>query len=454
MTELTKPLLLICSTPIAGHLGPCKIIAKSLMERGYEVTFVTGTKYGPGISKLGATFVPLQGYSDFDFHPDSWAERWPARKGLKGIEEMVFDIEHLFNKPIPSQFESAQHALKIMTEKDPGRPIVVLQDLTFYGLLPLLMGAEGIKPTAVIAIGHASMLLSSQDVPPMGSGGLPDPSPEGRERTKAMHEAARNGALRGVNENFFQEFEKLGARRPDTDEIDSMYLIPDRFIQLCTPSAEFPRSDLPKTVFFSGGLPRGHRDAPVTRPSWWEEVTTNPSKKRIIFVSQGTVALKYEELLIPTIQAFADRDDTIVIAALGIKGASLPPSVKIPSNAYVEDFVPFDDILPYSDVLVTNGGYGAYQHGLSNGVPMIMAGDTQEKPETSARCEWLGTGINLRTGRPDVQLLREAVEKVFADGKYKEKVMEIKREMEGMDPIGIFEKHIQELVKEKSTLAN
>ncbi|KAJ8071588.1 hypothetical protein OCU04_001911 [Sclerotinia nivalis] len=454
MTKLAKPLILICSTPVTGHLGPCKILAKSLKKRGYEVTFITGTQYGPAISALGVTFVPLQGLSDYDFDPEVWEKRFPERKGLEGLAELVFDMEHLFNTPIASQFETVQRALKIMTEKDPGRPIIVLQDLTFCGIMPLILGAEGLKPTGVIAIGHAAMMISSQDAPPMGTGGLPDTSPEGRKRNIAMHEAARNGIFRKVNEKFYEEFDKLGARRPHVDPIDSMYVIPDRFIQLCTPSAEFPRSDLPKTVFFSGGLPRDPRVAVATRPSWWEEVTTNPSKKRIVFVSQGTVAVKYEELIIPTIQAFADRDDIIVIVALGIKGASLPPSVKIPSNVRVEDFIPFDDILPYCDVLVTNGGYGAFRHGLSNGVPMVMGGDAQEKPETAARCEWAGVGINLRTGKPSVQLLGESVEKVLTDKKYKDRVMGIKSEMDSIDPIDLFEKHILELLQEKTALAN
>ncbi|ESZ95592.1 glycosyltransferase family 1 protein [Sclerotinia borealis F-4128] len=454
MTETLKPLLLICSSPAQGHFAPCKIIAKQLINRGYEVTFLTGTRFGPGLEAIGAAFVPLQGYSDYDDSPSEMAKKWPLRESFQGPARMLYDMEQLFLNAMPSQFESIQRALKIMTDKQPGRQIVLLNDVIFCGVLPLLMNAPGIKPTAIIGIGIASIFITSQDVPPIGTGLFPDSSPEGRVRNLAMHADLQSGPFAGINKIFHDNFEKVGAQRPSTFSFDSMYILPDRFIQLCAPSVEYLRSDLPKTLSFSGGVPKGHRDVVLTtRPTWWEEVTVNPSKKRIVFVSQGTIALNYEDLLIPTIQAFADRDDIIVIAALGVKGASLPESVIVPSNAYVEEFVPFDDILPHCDVFVTNGGYGGFQHGLSNGCPMVMGGETEDKPETCMRGEWTGVGIDLKTGGPGVELLREQVEKILGDGKYKKRAEEIMREMEGYDPVGVFETVIEEVVKEKSALA-
>ncbi|KAM0316507.1 hypothetical protein ACHAO8_003027 [Botrytis cinerea] len=451
MAEKTKPLLLICSNPISGHFAPCKIIAKILIERGYEVTFLTGSKFGPGVEAIGATFIPLEGYSNFDDSPSGLAEKWPIRETLQVPARTLFDFEHVFLNPIPSQFSSVQKALKLMTDKNPGRPIIMLQDIVFYGGLPLLAGAPGIKPAAVITLGIAPIVLASPDIPPMGSGLPPDYSPEGRERNIAMHAHMQNGPFLPITQIFHHQLEVCGAKGPGMFFLDAAYLLPDRVIQLCAPSAEYPRSDLPKTIVFSGGLPKGHRDVvSTTHPSWWNEVTTNASKKRIVFVSQGTVALDYGDLIIPTIEAFADHDNTIIIVALGVKGASLPDSVTVPKNAYVEDFLPFDDILPYCDVFITNGGYGGFQHGLSNGVPMVMGGDSEEKPENCARGEWIGVGVNLKTARPDAEFLRGEVEKVLSDQKYKKKVEEIKKEMESMDPMAIIEAQIEELAKEKS----
>ncbi|KAI9640672.1 hypothetical protein NHQ30_010981 [Ciborinia camelliae] len=455
MAESLKPLLLICSTPIQGHFAPCKIIAKQLISRGYEVTFVTATRFGPGLEEIGATFVPLQGYSDFNDLPAELTKKWPLRETVTGAEQMLFDMENIFVNSMPSQYESIQSALKIMTDEHPGRPIILLYDMGFFGVFPLVMNAPGLKPTAYIGIGMVPVLLSSQDVAPAGPGLPPDSSPEGRVRNKAMHAEVQNGPFAEVNTRFYEQFDQLGARRPEAFFLDTPYLLADRFIQLCAPSAEYPRSDAPKTLIFSGAAPKIHGDGVVTtRPPWWEKVTARPSTTRVIFVCQGTLALNYEDLLIPTLHAFADRDDTIVIAALGIRGASLPASVTIPRNAHVADFIPFDDVLPYCDVFVSNGGYGAFQHGLRNGCPMVMGGDTEDKAENGMRCAWTGVGINLKTPRPGVERLREGVEMVFADAKYKERAREIMREMEGVDPVAVFETHIHEVLREKSALAN
>jgi UDP:flavonoid glycosyltransferase YjiC (YdhE family) len=43
------------------------------------------------------------------------------------------------------------------------------------------------------------------------------------------------------------------------------------------------------------------------------------------------------------------------------------------------------------------------------GVPLVVAGDTEDKPEVAARVAWSGVGITLRTGRPRPDRLRAAV---------------------------------------------
>jgi UDP:flavonoid glycosyltransferase YjiC (YdhE family) len=43
------------------------------------------------------------------------------------------------------------------------------------------------------------------------------------------------------------------------------------------------------------------------------------------------------------------------------------------------------------------------------GVPLVVAGDTEDKPEVAARVTWSGVGITLRTGRPRPDRLRAAV---------------------------------------------
>ena len=74
----------------------------------------------------------------------------------------------------------------------------------------------------------------------------------------------------------------------------------------------------------------------------------------------------------------------------------------------LERFIPHDLLLPHVDVMVTNGGYSGVRQALANGVPLMVAGDNEDKPEVAARVHWSGAGINLRTGRPSVGMVAEA----------------------------------------------
>jgi len=63
---------------------------------------------------------------------------------------------------------------------------------------------------------------------------------------------------------------------------------------------------------------------------------------------------EFSMLILPAIIGIADRSDYLVVVALGRKRATLHEDFKIP------DWMPFDDLLGYSDVFVTNGGYGSF----------------------------------------------------------------------------------------------
>jgi UDP:flavonoid glycosyltransferase YjiC (YdhE family) len=211
---------------------------------------------------------------------------------------------------------------------------------------------------------------------------------------------------------------------------------------MCTPSAEYPRSDAPSTIRFAGGLPKGKRDA-VEPPSWWSDIAN--SGKKIVAVSQGSICQNHSELSIPTMEAFKDREDILLVVALGKKGASLPEGTPVPSNARVADFIPFDDLLPPCSAFISNGGYGAFQHSIANGTPIVVGGATEDKPEVAARAEWTGMGLNLKTGTPTPEAIRKAVDEILENPKYKKRALELEAEMAAFDPMSVVAKNIEEL---------
>jgi UDP:flavonoid glycosyltransferase YjiC (YdhE family) len=101
----------------------------------------------------------------------------------------------------------------------------------------------------------------------------------------------------------------------------------------------------------------------------------------------------------------------------------------LPSNARVDTFLPYDQLLPHTDVMITNGGFGGVQRALSFGVPLVVAGTTEDKPEVAGRVAWSGTGINLRTGTPSPGRLRRAVRSALADPRYRIEAARLRREI-------------------------
>jgi UDP:flavonoid glycosyltransferase YjiC (YdhE family) len=410
---------------------------------------VTGSPYRSIIESMGASFVPISGYGDFT--EEDIPKRWPIRETLpEGPIQLAFDMEEVFIRSMTSQHEAEQTALQMLNDKQPGRSIVVVAEGAFLGSLPINAGARGIRPAATLGIGIVPIAISSIDHPPFGPGLPPDSSPEGRERNKAMNDGMRKQLLSKPNTTFEQLLRELGAKMSKVPFcFDAMYQVPDRFLQMCIPSVEYPRSDLPATIRFAGGLPKGHRDAYADSPAWWEEIASNKTKK-IVLVSQGTLTANFTDLVVPTLIGLKDREDILVVVALGKKGRTLPEGTLVPANARIEDFIPFDDVLPHCAVFVSNGGYGAFQHAVSHGVPLVIGGTTEDKPEIAARAEWAGIAVNLRTATPAPEVVLAAVDEIVSNPKYKERAKVLEAEMATYDPMEIVVKNIEELAAGKS----
>ena len=135
-------------------------------------------------------------------------------------------------------------------------------------------------------------------------------------------------------------------------------------------------------------------------------------------VTQGTATTEADQLLVPSLRALAD-EEVLVVATTGgkpVEGIGLAP---LPANARLESFIPRHHLLPHVDVMVTNGGYGGVQIALANGVPLVAAGRTEEKPEVCARVAWSGAGINLKTNQPTPSRIKQAVRTSLSDPRYK-----------------------------------
>jgi MGT family glycosyltransferase len=201
-------------------------------------------------------------------------------------------------------------------------------------------------------------------------------------------------------------------------------LSPFLFLQGTVPEFEYPRSDLPEQVHFVGALVPAPKVRPFEAPSWWPELKER--KRPVILVTQGTMDnTDLGELVRPTLRALRDANVTVVATT----GRALQPGEvgEIPANAHVEEFLPYHELLPYVDVMVTNGGYNGVLAALRNGVPLIVHGAQSDKPEIGARVDWSGAGVRLRQKRVRPSDVLEAITRVLATEQYAARAKALQR---------------------------
>ncbi|GAB7050901.1 glycosyltransferase [Catenuloplanes indicus] len=166
--------------------------------------------------------------------------------------------------------------------------------------------------------------------------------------------------------------------------------------------------------------------AAFTPVPWWPDVTAGD--RPVVVVSQGTIATDPAELLRPALTGLAPADDLLVVAVTG--GADPAVLGPLPANARAAAFVPFAELFPYASVVVTNGGYGTIQLALAHGLPMVVAGRTEDKPETTARVAWSGVGVDLRTQRPAADRVHSGVRRVLTDPAFAARARALRDEMD------------------------
>jgi len=97
--------------------------------------------------------------------------------------------------------------------------------------------------------------------------------------------------------------------------------------------------------------------------------------------------------------------------------------------------------------LVNNGGYGAVINSLQLGIPMVLAGTGQDKNLTNAIVHWEQVGVNLNTMRPSVDQVREGIEEVLGDEKYKRNALAMSQHFEKYNVAKVFDGVIQGIVR-------
>jgi UDP:flavonoid glycosyltransferase YjiC (YdhE family) len=115
-------------------------------------------------------------------------------------------------------------------------------------------------------------------------------------------------------------------------------------------------------------------------------------------------------------------------------------SVRAPANAYFAEYIPCGELLPKTAVFITNGGFGSTQQAVAAGVPVVVAGETEDKPANAARVAHHRLGVNLQTATPRPEAVADAVKSLLDDTKVRENVQRLAKVYAEHNPIDAIER--------------
>jgi UDP:flavonoid glycosyltransferase YjiC (YdhE family) len=426
--------ILFANFPGDGHFNPLTSLAVHLKNLGHDVRWYAGKKYQEKLEKLDIPYYPLKRAIDFSAgEPD---QIFPERKFYKSqVAKLKFDIKHAFVLRGPEFYEDIREIESSFSFD------LLIADNCFTGIPYVKQLLE--KP--VIAIGVIALPETSKDLPPSGLGLTPSYNFFGKRK---------QDLLRFLTDKFiFGESKKLvdkmyadyGMKTVKGNIFDVICKEADLLLQSGTPGFEYFRSDIGKNIRFIGPLlPHSGKKAPQYElPGWYRQF------KKKVLVTQGTVETDVEKIIVPTLEAFKDSDVLVVATTGGSKTEELRRRYSH-YNILIEDFIPFNDIMPQCDVYVTNGGYGGVMLGVQNKLPMVVAGVHEGKNEINARIGFFKLGINLKTEKPTASQIKANVELILRDKTYKNNVVNLAKEFEQYDPARLCEKYVNELLEKQA----
>lgn len=414
--------VLVTSHPSPGHFNPVFRIAQYLHCQRHNVTILNAEIFRSQVEEAGIKFLPFEGVANHDYRERT--KLFPELDTDDPFPQQLNAYMQFCSRMLPSQYASVQKVLKT-------QPVdVVIADLISMGAFALLLQPPEMRPP-VITIGVVAPVFSVAENSPFNGY---DSSAEGLKRN-AEHWKQYWELLTPGSKFVDDALNELGLKVQGGFTMDSLYTVPETFLQLSTEEFELPTNRKLTNMRFIGPLaPKVHEEKEI--PEWVAQLDTS---KPVVMVSQGGIANRdFSQLVLPAIDALK-REDVEIVATGGGKDLG---AVATNPRVHLEPYIPYELIFPKASVFLTNGGFNGVQEALSHGVPVIVAGTTEDKPLVAARVVHSGAGLSLGTNRPSQKQIREAVQTILGDPRYRQSAQELQKSFVRYDAPRTVEKMI------------
>lgn len=167
-------------------------------------------------------------------------------------------------------------------------------------------------------------------------------------------------------------------------------------------------------------------ESPPARPDVLDGVPDRP----VVLVTFGTVFNRTPGVFELVLDAVADLDVTVVATT----GATRDPAGfdAVPDNVRVRRFVPYADLLPHCDAVLTHGGFGTTMSALVHGIPLVVLPLGSDQPWNGANTKALGLSEVVEFEGATPPAVAAALTKVLEDPGYRERVVAYRDELHAL----------------------
>lgn len=422
--------ILFANIPADGHFSPLTSLAIHLKNAGHDVRWYTGKSYASKIEKLGIPIYLFNQAQEITVH--NIDKVFPERKKINNhVQKIIFDICTYF-------IDRATEFYEDIREINKGFDFDVLVcDSAFTGMAFV---REKLRKHTV-SVGILPLCESSKQLPPPIMGLTPATTFTGKVVHAFLRYLTDRVLFKKPHALIRRQFEKQGMSTNGKNLFDVQIDKSTLFLQSGTPGFEYPRDKMSRQIHFIGPLLPHPQEQYYQLP--FEDKIHRYEK--VLLVTQGTFEGDVNKLIIPAIEAFKNTSNLLIVTTAGWHTDMLKQRYKAFDNVVIEDYIPFSEIMPHTDVFISNGGFGGVMQSICNKVPMVVAGIHEGKNEICARVGYFKLGINLRTEKPSSKKIKQAVAAVLKGKEYHKSVERLANEFSKYNPLSLSEAFISEL---------
>ncbi|KPI48600.1 glucosyltransferase [Clostridioides difficile] len=361
------------SIPAYGHTNPTIEVVRELVDRGNEVLYYSFNEFKDKIEDTGAKFTSCDKYLP-ELRPE---DEKKIGKDFSGLIEMIADTTISLDEKVCRE-------LKVFNPD-----CIVSDSLSFWGkLFAQKLNIPYICSTTTFAFNKYTSKMMKQsfmEVVHMFFG------------MRCINKKIKLLQRKGY---YIKNFVSMISNDNDTNTI--VYT-----------SKEFqPMSETFSSKYSFVG------------PSVSKLIVKPKEKKRkLIYISLGTINNKNVNFYENCIKAFKDCDVDIIMS-VG-RDTDIKSLGNIPNNFEVTNSVEQIAILQETDVFITHCGMNSVNESLYYGVPMVLFPQHSEQRMVANRVAYLGAGLMLKENRS--KNIKDTVFKVMNDNGYKEEAIKLSK---------------------------